>query len=225
VVRPFADRKDAGRRLGGRLADVLDTEDAVILGLARGGVPVACEVARVLRCPVDVLVVRKIGVPSQPELAMGAIGEEGVLVVERNTVRACGVSDAEFARVVTSERAELERRVQTYRPGRPPMNLEQKVSIIVDDGLATGASAEAACEVVRARGATRVIVAAPVSSNAAANRMDDLADQFVTLERVGGPFAVGQWYEDFLPTSDQEVIDDLNEAQRLAGEDPRRTST
>ena len=178
-----------------------------------------------LRFPVDVLVVRKIGVPAQPELAMGAIGEEGVLVVERTTVRACGVSEAEFARLASAERAELERRVRTYRRGRAPMRLEMKVSVIVDDGLATGASAEAACEVVRARGTSRVIVATPVSSNAAARRMEDLADQFVTLERVGGPFAVGQWYEDFRPTSDQEVIDDLIEAQRLDGEDPKGAAT
>jgi putative phosphoribosyl transferase len=208
-VKPFADRRDAGRRLGRRLAEVLGGERVVVLGLARGGVPVAREVARVLHCPMDVLVVRKIGVPAQPELAMGAVGEEDVLIVERDTVTMCGVSDTVFALAVAAERRELDRRVRIYREGRSPMSLKKKAVVIVDDGLATGATAHAACEVVRLRGASRITVAAPVASNAAANRMDGAADQFVCLESVGGPFAVGLWYEDFLPTSDQEVIDDL----------------
>jgi putative phosphoribosyl transferase len=211
-MKTFADRKDAGRRLGAELAKLLGEEKVVVLGLPRGGVPVAYEVARILHCPLDVLVVRKIGVPSQPEVAMGAIGENGALVVEHGTVTMAGVSEPQFQLAVARERSELERRVDIYRRGRPSLKLEDEVVVIVDDGLATGATAHVACDVARARGATRIIVAAPVTSNAAANRLDVIADQFVTLERAGGPFAVGQWFEDFDPTSDQEVIDDLTKA-------------
>lgn len=204
---------------------MLGGEKVVVLGLARGGVPVAYEVARILDCPLDVLVVRKIGVPLQPEVAMGAIGEDGSLVVEYATVKMFGVSEPQFQLVVARERSELERRIGIYRRGRPSLILENEVVVIVDDGLATGATAHVACDVARARGATRVIVAAPVASNAAANRMDVIADQFVSLERVGGPFAVGQWYEDFVPTSDQQVIDDLNNAAPadIPGAQPKST--
>lgn len=224
-MKPFVDRRDAGRQLGARLVEVLGDERVVVLGLARGGVPVAREVARVLHCSMDVLVVRKVGVPAQPELAMGAVGEEGVLVVERDTVRMCGVSDSAFEFVAAVERVELDRRVRIYRGGRSPMSLKRKAVVIVDDGLATGATAHAACDVARRRGATRITVAAPVASNAAANRMNGVADRFVCLECVGGPFAVGQWYEDFLPTSDQEVIEDLKIAKRDARSAVPKSST
>ena len=185
----------------------------MVIGLPRGGVPVAYEVAHILACPLDVIVVRKVGVPWQPEVAMGAIGEDGALVVEHDTVKMSGVSDADFQLVVAAERKELRRRIRKYRRRRPPLSLENVVVVIVDDGLATGATAHAACGVARARGAARVIVAAPVASNAAATRVERVADELVTLERVGGPFAVGQWYEDFGATPDQEVIDDLVKAR------------
>lgn len=197
----------------------------VVLALPRGGVPVGYEVARILNAPLDVIVVRKLGVPLRPELAMGAIGEDGVFVVEHDTMKIYGVTDAEFERVVVDEREELNRRVRTYRRGRPPIRLEEKLALIVDDGLATGATADAACVVARDRGAKRVIMSAPVSSHSAAKRMDDVADQFLCLEAIGGPFAVGQWYEDFLPTTDQEVIDDLNEAIRSRQVDRSSSST
>jgi len=153
---------------------------------------------------------------------MGAIGEDGVLVVEGDTVDWSGVSDEEFERVVAEERAELDRRVRLYRQGRPLINLKNRTVVIVDDGLATGATALAACEVVRARGAARVIVAAPVTSATAANRMNQVADQFVSPVSTCGPFAVGQWYEEFGQVSDQEVIDDLTNA-RSALADASRT--
>jgi putative phosphoribosyl transferase len=209
----FIDRKDAGCRLGTRLASALGDCRAVVIGLPRGGVPVAYEVARVLHCPLDVIVVRKVGVPSHPEFAMGAIGEDGVLVVEHDTVEALGVSEAQFARVVADERVELERRIRLYREGESPVNLEGRVVIIVDDGLATGATARAACEVARTRGAARVIVAVPVTSVDAAKRIDRVADSVVSLVRAGGSFAVGEWYENFEQTSDEEVIFDLAEAK------------
>jgi putative phosphoribosyl transferase len=192
---------------------VRDEHDVVVLGLARGGVPVAFEVARILHCPLDVLVVRKIGVPWQPEVAMGAISEDGVVVVEHDTVKRSGVSAEDFERVLAEERAELERRTLLYREGHPLINLRHQSVVIVDDGLATGATALAACEVVRGRGARRVIVAAPVTSAFAARRIEKVADQFVTSVTVEGPFAVGQWYEEFGQVSDQQVIDDLTNAR------------
>jgi putative phosphoribosyl transferase len=208
-VISFVDRRDAGRRLGTRLVGMLGAQDAIVVGLARGGVPVAFEVADVLKCPLDVLVVRKVGLPQQPELAMGAVGENGVFVEEVLTVDRFGVSREQLDRVVATERAELDRRIRLYREGRKAVNLEGQSVIIVDDGLATGATAEAACQVVRAHGASRVTVAVPVTSVAAAQRIESIADQLVTLVSAAGPFAVGAWYEHFGQTSDQEVIDDL----------------
>ncbi len=159
---PFLDRADAGRRLA-MLLEHLRGPDVVVVGLPRGGVPVAFEVARSLGAPLDVTVVRKLGVPFQPELGVGAIGEGGALVIDKRVQAAAGVSVEELAAVKASERAELDRRVRRFRGMRPPVSLAGRTVVVDDDGIATGSTARAACQVARARGATRVVLAVPVA--------------------------------------------------------------
>jgi putative phosphoribosyl transferase len=204
-VDGFADRIDAGRQLAAGLESLRGEEGLVVVGLARGGVPVACEVALALEAPLDVLVVRKIGVPDQPEVAMGAIGEGGVVVVNEELVSAMHITKAQFALIEKREQDELEHRVRRYRQDRAPVPLEGRTVVIVDDGIATGSTARAACQVARARGAARVVLAVPV---AAAQAMEDLrsyVDELVSLDVADGPFAVGQFYEEFDQTLDEEV--------------------
>ena len=201
----FKDRTDAGRRLSSRLHD-LQGEAAVVLGLPRGGVPVAAEVARALGAPLDVILVRKLGVPFQPELGMGAIGEDGVRVVNDEVVRAAGVEGAELAAVEARERAELERRAGRFRRGRPRLDLTGRTAVIVDDGLATGSTARAACMVARAHGAVRVVLAVPVAPPGWEARIGPVADEFVSLETPGQFFAIGQFYEDFTQVDEDEVV-------------------
>jgi len=213
-MNSFIDRRDAGRRLGMRLTEMVGENEVVVLGLPRGGVPVAFEVAVALMSPLDVLVVRKVGLPRQPELAMGAIGENGVFVEETVTLERFNVSPGQLAQVVAEERVELDRRIRLYRTVSDVVKVEGRSVIIVDDGLATGATAEAACQVVRSRSASRVTVAVPVTSAAGATRIESVADELVSLVSAVGPFAVGAWYEHFGQTSDQEVIDYLVRARK-----------
>ena len=210
---PFRDRADAGRRLAVRLRH-LRGEDVVVLGLPRGGVPVAAEVARVLAAPLDVFVVRKLGMPSQPELAMGAVGEAGALVVNHGVVRRAHVGEAEFVEVERRERAEVERRALQFRGDRPRMALEGRTALVVDDGIATGSTARAACRVARAQGAARVVLAAPVCAPDTARALCDEVDELVCLETPRWFSAVGQYYTDFRPTSDDEVAALLQQAAR-----------
>ena len=200
----FRDRSDAGRQLARRLVG-LASEDVVVLGLPRGGVPVAAEVAALLHVPLDVVLVRKLGLPSQPELAMGAIGEGGVRVLDEGLVRAAHVSDAQLATVEARERSELLRRTERYRGARLMTSLDGRTVIVVDDGIATGATARAACEVVRAHGARRVILAAPVAARRSVSALRGAADEVVCVSLPAQLRAVGEWYEDFTPTSDEEV--------------------
>jgi predicted phosphoribosyltransferase len=201
----FRDREDAGHRLAARVAE-LELDDPVVLALPRGGVPVAAQVARVLGAPLDVILVRKLGVPSQPELAMGALGEEGVRVLDRNLVARARVREAQLADVERRERDELARRARTYRGDRDPLPITGRTVVIVDDGLATGATARAAIGVARARGAGRVVLAVPVAppETVAALRAD--ADSVVSVETPAAMAAIGQWYDDFSQTSDAEVV-------------------
>ena len=202
---PFMDRVDAGRRLAERLQH-LRGQDVVVLGLPRGGVPVAFEVAEALDAPLDVIVVRKLGVPFQPELGMGAIGEDGVRVVNHELVRLARVTDAELAEVERRERAELERRARRFRGDRPRVALTGKTALVVDDGIATGSTARAACQVARAEGASRVVLAVPVAPPGWTERLADAADELVCLETPEPFFAIGQWYADFSQTADEDVI-------------------
>jgi putative phosphoribosyl transferase len=210
----FRDRKDAGQQLAD-LLQPLRGPDVVVLGLPRGGVPVAAEVARALAAPLDVIVVRKVGVPGQPELAMGAVGEGGVRVVDERVVRLAHVPPEEFARAGEREGDELEKRVQRFRGGRPPVPLTGRVAVLVDDGIATGSTARAACSVARAMGAARVVLAAPVCARESARRLGPEVDRLVYLQSPRHFSAVGQFYDDFRPTRDDEVIELLQRAGRI----------
>ncbi|MFC5218694.1 phosphoribosyltransferase family protein [Streptomyces coerulescens] len=200
----YDDRSAAGRRLAEELQE-LRGRDAVVLGLPRGGVPVAAEVARRLDAPLDVLVVRKLGVPGQPEWAFGAIGEHGVRVLNRDVISEAGLASPELAAVEAAERAELERRVRDYRRGREPLPVTGRTALVVDDGLATGATAEAACRVVRGQGAARVVLAVPVGPAHGVARLRQVADEVVCPQthRILG--SVGAWYRHFGQVPDAEV--------------------
>lgn len=200
----FTDRTEAGRQLAARLAGRVP-DDSVVLGLPRGGVPVALQVARALDLPLDVIVVRKLGVPWHPELAMGAIGEDGVRVLDDEVLRAARVSGESFRRVEHDERAELDRRAVRFRGDRPRTDLTGRTALIVDDGIATGSTARAACQVAREHGASRVVLAAPVAPVDTVERLRHDADEVVVL-RTPEPFgAVGQFYDDFSPVPDAAV--------------------
>jgi putative phosphoribosyl transferase len=209
----FIDRREAGRRLAARLAPY-SGDDVVVLGLPRGGVPVASEVADALGAPLDVIIVRKLGVPFQPELAMGAIGEDGARTINDEVVRIARITPGQIASVETAERHELERRARSFRGHRPRIGLSGRTALIVDDGIATGSTARAACQVARAHGAARVILAVPVAPPDAAERFADDVDEFIALETPAGFQAVGQFYGQFAQVTDDEVIDLLDRAER-----------
>jgi putative phosphoribosyl transferase len=207
----FADRTEAGRRLAGRLGH-LRAEDPVVVGLPRGGVPVAFEVAQALGAELDVILVRKLGVPFQPELGMGALGEGGVRVLNDEVIRLARVSSEELAAVEARERAELARRADRYRSGRRPVSLAGRVVVVVDDGIATGSTARAACAVTRAAGARRVVLAVPVAPDDWMQRMAGVADELVALDTPRWLSGIGEYYRDFRQVSDEEVVACLDRA-------------
>ncbi len=207
----FEDRTEAGRMLAERL-EMLRDEDVVVLGLPRGGVPVAYEVAQRLDAPLDVIVVRKLGVPYQPELAFGAIGEDGARII--NTRVVADLTSADIAQVERHERGELERRVARFRGDHPRVPLAGRTAVIVDDGAATGATARAACQVARAQGAARIVLALPVASPDAMGLLERDADEVICLQQPQMFFAVGEWYRNFGQTTDTEVVELLRRAAR-----------
>lgn len=210
----FADRHHSGTELARLLAPYAGRHDVIVLGLPRGGVPVAYEVAKALDAPLDVLVARKLGVPFQPELAMGAIASGGATWLNQEVIRLARVTPEEIARVEASERVELHRREALYRQGRKPLDVSGRTVILVDDGMATGASIHAAARAVRALAPSKLIVAVPVAPTEGAQRMGHVADEFVCLETPEDFRAVGQFYREFGQTSDAEVQTLLAQAQR-----------
>lgn len=201
----FRDRHEAGRELASRL-EPLRGERPLVLGLPRGGVPVAYEVATALGAPLDVIVVRKLGVPFQPELGMGAIGERGVRVLNQGIVDAARVTAAELAAVDAQEAREVVRRARRYRGDRPAAALEGRTVVIVDDGLATGSTARAAIRIARAQGAARIVLAVPVGSPEVVRELEQDADDVVAVLQPPHLGGVGAWYADFTQTSDDEVV-------------------
>jgi predicted phosphoribosyltransferase len=210
----FIDRAEAGRILAEELKHrgYGNQPDLVVLALPRGGVPVAYEVARALQAPLDVFVVRKLGVPGMEELAMGAIATGGVRVLNEDVVRALQVPDEVIDEVARVEQAELERRERQYRDGRPPLNVAGKTVVLIDDGLATGSTMRAAAAALRQQGPARIVVAVPVAAEAACDDFRDEVDDIVCL-MTPEPFrAVGMWYQDFSQTSDDQVKELLAKA-------------
>lgn len=218
--RRFADRATAGRALAALLADYHAARDVVVLALPRGGVPVAFEVARALEAPLDLVLVRKLGTPGQEELAMGAIAEGGVLVLNDEVLSELALSRAEIARVVEAESRELTRRARVYRGEQPPPDLRGQTVILVDDGLATGTTMRAAIAAVRAQAPRWLIVAVPVAAPETLDKLRRQVDELITVEVPDHLYAIGLWYEDFTQTSDEEVCALLRQAAALRAQPP-----
>jgi predicted phosphoribosyltransferase len=216
-ARRFRDRVEAGRLLAERLREYAGRDDVIVLALPRGGVPVAYEVAKALGAPLDVFLVRKVGLPGHEELAMGAVASGGVLVLDERLIQLRGIGREQLERVVQTELRELDRREAAYRGGREPLDLSGKTVILVDDGLATGASMRAAALAVRRLNPARIVVAVPVAAAETCDGFRDFVDEIV-CEVTPKPFhAVGLWYDDFPQTSDEEVRELLTRAERTDG--------
>ena len=213
MERAFSNRIEAGRQLAEKLDKYAGREDVIVLGLPRGGVPVAYEVARRLHAPLDVFLVRKLGVPGFEELAAGAIASGGVRVLNEDVMRAIPYADEAIEAVTAKETAELERREQIYRQGRPPPELRGRIVILVDDGLATGSTMRAAVKALRQSGAAKIVVAVPVGPPDTCRELEQQADETICLSTPVFFQAVGQYYEDFSQTSDEDVRELLSAAQ------------
>ncbi|WP_324992576.1 phosphoribosyltransferase [Hyalangium sp.] len=212
----FRDREEAGRLLAERLREYAG-EAPVVLALPRGGVSVGYEVARALDAPLDVMMVRKLGVPWHPELGMGALAEGGAVYLNREVLTAADLGDEELQKVIAEETRELERRVRRYRGGQPLPDVKVRTVILVDDGLATGGTARAAVRALRGFGARRIILAVPVAAAQTAEQLRDEVDVLVSVQEPDNLWAIGTWYDDFHQMSDEEVLILLDQARRNAG--------
>ncbi len=217
----FADRRQAGALLAERLSIYSNRNDVLIFALPRGGVPVGFEVARHLQAPLDVCVVRKLGVPGQEELAMGAIASGGTLVLNESIIEALNIPQRTIEAVEARERRELEWRENEFRGDLPPADVKGKIVILVDDGIATGSTMKSAVESLRGRSPSRIVVAVPVAPASVDSDFQAVADEIVCVIKPEPFHAVGLWYENFTPTTDPEVRDLLNRARR--GERPDAT--
>ena len=217
MTRRFHDRYEAGRALVPELARVVPERDALVLALPRGGVPVAYEVSRALDWPLDVIVVRKVGLPGQPELAMGAVASGGARVANEEVLALLADPDDVFEQVATRELKEVSRREALYRGDRPPLSVAGRTCVVIDDGLATGATMEAAVRSLRSLGAARIVAAAPVAAASARARLQRTADAVVCVSEPVWFQSVGQWYEDFDQTDDAEVERLLSASRHLVG--------
>lgn len=213
MSRPLRDRRDAGQLLAKLLARYEGASDAIVMALPRGGVTVGAEVAAALLLPLDVCIVRKLGVPWQPELAMGAIAAGGIEVLHRDLVARLGIAQADIEREVALERRELDRREKAYRGERPFPDLTGKTVIVVDDGIATGATAGAALRAIRKGGASRIVLAVGVAPPAAVRRLAREADEVVAVIQPESLVAIGQWFDDFQQVTDEEVRELLQRSQ------------
>jgi putative phosphoribosyl transferase len=216
-ARRFRDRYEAGRRLAEELSAYVGRDDVIVVALPRGGVPVGYEVARALGAPLEVMQVRKLGVPGHEELAMGAIASGGVRIVSENVVEALGIPERVIATVAAVEAQELERRERVYREGRLFPDIRERTVILVDDGLATGSTMRAAAVALRSLGAARLVAAVPVAPKESCDAMREVVDEVVCASVPERFQAVGEWYDDFSQTSDQEVSELLRRGRHEAG--------
>jgi predicted phosphoribosyltransferase len=216
ITRPFADRREAGKELATRLVAYRGQPDVVVLALPRGGVPVAFEIAEALQAPLDIFLVRKIGMPGHPEYAIGAIASGGVRVLSDDVIRWHGIPANQVEAIARQELAELQRRERAYRQGRALTDLRGRTVILVDDGLATGSTMRAAVQAVRSHGPSRVVVAVPVGAPETCAELAALADETVCARTPEAFSAVGLWYLDFSQTTDEEVQILLHKHARLS---------
>lgn len=214
MIRGFKNRKQAGCLLAENLAAYANRPDIIIIALPRGGVPVGFEVAKALRAPLDVVIVRKLGVPGQEELAMGAIASGGWQVLNNPVVRSLGISPREIELAAAKERPELERRERLYRGGRPAPDIEGHAVILVDDGIATGTTMKVAIAALKQQQPSKIVVAIPVAPSSTCEEMESEVDEIVCLLSPEDFMAIGAWYEDFTQVQDQEVCDLLEQADR-----------